>query len=269
MRNTYLKDVSLAKASRSGAMAGVQSIQRAFAILRALARQPNGVTDLAAKVDLPKSTVARLLGALETEGAVEQIEAGGEYRLGSGLEDIVGGSQPGRSLVAIARPFLLGLTEATGEASGLDIMDEGWVYFLDQVASEGDVQVRDWTNEWGRPHSVPSGIVMMAQYDEAVIDAYIAGGLEPSTPTTITDPRVLRERLDLARSAGYTWSYGEFAEGINSVAAAVVAKRGVEAALQVHGPAYRFPNPDRTHDIGLLVTEAAQGLSLQLQEYAG
>jgi len=255
--------------SDRAAMARVQSIQRAFSILRALARQPRGVTDLAVDVDLPKSTVARLLGALESEGAVEQIETGGEYRLGQGLADIVGGSQPGRSLVAIARPFLLDLTERTGEASGLDIMDEGWVYFLDQVASEGDVQVRDWTNEWGRPHTVPSGIVMMAQYDTATVEAYIAGGLEASTATTITDPDALRERLELAKSAGYAWSHGEFAEGINSVAAPIFGKRGVEGALQVHGPAYRFPNPDHTHDIGLLVAAAADDLSAQLQEYAG
>ncbi|MBT6446995.1 MAG: helix-turn-helix domain-containing protein, partial [Acidimicrobiaceae bacterium] len=48
----------------------VQSIERAFAILRALAVGPSGVTELAERVDLPKSTVARLLNALETEGAI-------------------------------------------------------------------------------------------------------------------------------------------------------------------------------------------------------
>ena len=54
----------------------IQTIERAFTLLRALALGPVGVTELAERVDLPKSTVARLLGALEAENAVEQIKAG-------------------------------------------------------------------------------------------------------------------------------------------------------------------------------------------------
>ena len=58
----------------------IQTIERAFTLLRALALGPVGVTELAERIGLPKSTVARLLAALEAENAVEQIETGGEYR---------------------------------------------------------------------------------------------------------------------------------------------------------------------------------------------
>ena len=249
-------------------MAAVQSIERAFAILRVLAVQPTGVTDIANRVDLPKSTVARLLNALEGEGAVEQVEAGGDYRLGSGLQDIAGGTAPGRSLVSVARPFLLDLTERTGEASGVNTMENGWVYFLDQVGAESDVQLRDWTGEWGLAHTVPAGLAMLAHSDATVVDDYIAKGLDASTPNTITDGAALHARLAQVRSAGYAWGFEEFAEGINSVAAPVFGPNGVEAALHVHGPAYRFPNPDRTHDLGLLVAEASARLSDLLVEYA-
>ena len=249
-------------------MTGVQSIERAFTILRALALRPTGVTELANKVGLPKSTVARLLGALETERAVEQVEAGGRYRLGSGIEDIAGRAQPGRNLVTAARPFLIDLADNSGEASGLDTMDDGWVYFLDQVASESDVQVRDWTGEWCLAHTVPSGVVMLAHSGADVIDDYLGHELEANTASTLTTGEALQERLALARSAGYAWGYEEFADGINSVAAPVFGANGVDAALHIHGPAYRFPNPDHSHDLGLLVAEAAASLSSQLQGYA-
>jgi DNA-binding IclR family transcriptional regulator len=250
-------------------MAGVQSIERAFAILRALAVQPSGVTDLSHRVGLPKSTVARLLGALEAEGAVEQVEAGGEYQLGTGIEDIAGGAQPGRNLVATARPFLIDLTERTGEASGLDTIDDGWVYFLDQVASPSDVQVRDWTGEYGQAHTVPAGIAMLAHAPADEVARYIEQGLDQLTPNTLTNGEELLDRLQQVRSAGYAWGFEEFAEGINSVAAPVFGPSGaVEAAIHVHGPAYRFPDPDRTHDLGLLVAEAAALLTAQLNEYA-
>ena len=81
------------------------------------------------------------------------------------------------------------------------------------------------------------------------------------------DPDELRDRLEQVRSIGYAWVYEEFAEGINSVAAPVFESGGsVEAALHVHGPAYRFPNPDYTHDHGMAVIEAARRLSLQLSD---
>ena len=82
----------------------VQSIERAFAVLRTLATGAFGVTELAEQIDLPKSTVARLLSALEAEGAVTQVEQGGEYRLGQGLLDIAGATEPGRNLVEVERP---------------------------------------------------------------------------------------------------------------------------------------------------------------------
>jgi IclR family acetate operon transcriptional repressor len=122
---------------------GVQSIERAFAILRTLAVGPSGVTELANRVDLPKSTVARLLNALETERAIEQDQVGGEYRLGPVIEEIAGGSSQGRSLIAAAQPFLVDLSERTDEASGLDIIEGRQVQFIDMVESGQDVQIRN------------------------------------------------------------------------------------------------------------------------------
>ncbi len=245
----------------------VQSIKRSFALLRALALGPVGVTELAERVDLPKSTVARLLASLEEEQAVEQTEAGGEYRLGSGLIDLAGSAPRGRNLVAAARPHLLELAESLDEVAGLSIIDGGRVYYLDQTESSSNIQVRDWTGEHSPLHAVPSGLVILAHQRPGFIDKYLAAPLIQCTPWTMTDPDELRDRLEQIRSIGYSWVYEEFAEELNSVAAPIFETSGtVEAALHVHGPAYRFPNPDDTHDIGMAVIEAARRLSMQLSD---
>ncbi len=245
----------------------VQSIKRSFALLRALALGPVGVTELAERVDLPKSTVARLLASLEEEQAVEQTEAGGEYRLGSGLIDLAGSAPRGRNLVAAARPHLLELAESLDEVAGLSIIDGRQVYYLDQTESSSNIQVRDWTGEHAPLHAVPSGLVILAHQPERFIADYLAGPLEQCTSWTMTDPGELRDRLEQIRSIGYAWVYEEFAEDLNSVAAPVFEDDGrVEAALHVHGPAYRFPNPDDTHDHGMAVIEAARRLSQQLSD---
>ena len=245
----------------------VQSIERAFALLRALATAPYGVTELAEQVDLPKSTVARLLSALESEGAVTQDEMGGEYRLGDGLLDIAGAAQPGRYLVATVRPFLLELSEEMGEAAGLGIMQGRDIYYLDHAEPEADVMVRDWTGEVLPMHSVPSGMAILAHLPQDEIAAYLAEPAEAVTPNTLVDPTAIHERLDAVRNLGYAWGYEEGVDGINSLAAPIISADGeVVAAIHVHGPAYRFPNPDRTHDLGMRLIEAAAGIVAQLDD---
>ncbi len=243
----------------------VQSIERAFSILRALAIGPMGVTEIAERVDLPKSTVARLLASLESQGVVTQDHAGGEYRLGEGLLEIAGAAQPGRNLVATARPHLIDLVEATGETTGISVVDNGTMYYLEHVEAESDIQVRDWTGESAPLHTVPSGLVVLAHWSEARLDSFLGHSLAASTRHTITDPDTIRANLSSIRELGYAWGYEEFAEGINSVAAPVISPAGsVEAAIHVHGPAYRFPQPDQAHHIGQQVSEAAKTLSQDL-----
>lgn len=219
--------------------------------MRALSTGPIGITELAERTDLPKSTVARLLGALESESAVVQQEAGGNYELGSGLSDLTGATASGFSLIAAARPFLVDLAKRTGESSGLDVLVDGWVAFVDEVATERDVKVRDWTGEFAAAHTVPAGVVILAHSPESTVQVILAAPLDQLTANTVTDTDALRQRLVQARSAGYMWGFEEFAIGINSVAAPVFDESGVVAALRVHGPMFRFPDPNRAHDIGL------------------
>ncbi len=244
----------------------VQSIERAFLLLRFLALGPLGVTDLADRAQLPKSTVARLLSALETERAVEQEASSGLYRLGPGLIDIAGTVAPGRNLISAARPYLQELGEVVGEIAGLSILDRDEVYYLDQTESQSEVQVRDWTGERLPLHVVSSGLAILAHMPPAEREEYMAVPLEPYTTRTMVAPDALRTRFEQIRSIGYVWVYGEFVEDLNSVAAPVLRPNGKPlAALHVHGPAYRFPDPDRAHDFGMAVARAAEGLAEQLK----
>ena len=92
-------------------MSTVQSIDRAFAVLRALVGGPAGVTEIAERVGLPKSTVSRMLSTLEELGAVEQVSTGGNYRVGFAMIELGAAARPGRSLVTTVRPHLANLTQ--------------------------------------------------------------------------------------------------------------------------------------------------------------
>ncbi len=243
-------------------MSRVQSIERAFAVLAALADGPIGVTGVAERVGLPKSTVARLLGSLQREGAVEQVPGDSRYRLGPRIVTLAGAVRPTRSLVGLAHPYLVELAAAVGEAAGLSIPDGFEVHYVDQVDTAHQVQVRDWTGTRAPMHAVSSGQVLLAHLSPAALERFLARPLERLTPRTLTEPAALRERLHAVAADGCAWVREEFAEGLNSVAAGIADADGeVVAAVHVHGPSYRFPRPGTEDEIAAHVVATAARIS--------
>jgi DNA-binding IclR family transcriptional regulator len=239
----------------------VQSLERAFAILDEVAQRPAGVTAIAERVRLPKSTVARLLATLEDVDAVERFE-GSHWRIGPGVEALTAVASPERSLVSAARPFLVDLVAELGEDAGLGLPDGNEIHYVDQVESDNPVQVRDWTGTRAPIHAVPSGLVLLAEWPQDALDAYLAGELAGLTRRTVTDPAELRARLLDVREAGHAWGLEEFAEGIDSVAAPIRDARGkAVAAVHVHGPSYRFPRAGTEAAVADAVVAAASGIS--------
>lgn len=247
---------------------GVQSIRRAFSVLRALAAGPLGVSEVAAAARVPKSTAARLLAALAAEGAVEQVPGERRYRLGPDLLAIASGLGETWDIVAIARPVLVELAADLGEAAGVSIRDGWTVQYVDQVEppNPNPVQVRDWTGTRIPLHAVSSGQVFLAQLAAPVLARYLAEPLEAFTPRTLTDASALLDRLREVRRDGHAWVRDEYAVGISSVAAAVAdARAEVVAAVHVHGPSYRFPASGTDDHVAAAVRAAAARIGARLR----
>lgn len=246
-------------------MSGVRSIERAFAVLRVLSAGSAGLTEIARRLGLPKSTVARILASLETERAVVQEAPGGGYRLGPALRELAGASVDGRTLVATARPHLVEITATCHETSGISVRDGNVVHYLDHVGSPENVLVRDWTGETAPLHTVPSGLVLLAAAGADDVADYLDGPLERLTEHTVVDPDALRDRLDRVLADGHAWVHEEYADGITSVGVPVTGPDGaVLAALHVHGPSYRFPGECGPQVVELL-RRAADRMTDQLR----
>lgn len=240
----------------------VQSIERAFEILRALAPGPARISDLATTVGLPKSTVARLLATMERAGAVARDRETGEYRIGEGLTRLAPGQDITSNLVLGVRPHLHQLSEALGEAAGFSVPDGYAMHYLVQVDSPRPIQVRDYSGSSAPMHVVPAGLCVMAGWPEPEVTRYLSRPLERNTPRTLVEPVAIRRRLAAVREAGYAWMDEEFAEGLSSVAAPVLdANRRIVGAITVHGPTYRFPGEGQRERIGGLVRGAANRFS--------
>ena len=203
----------------------MQSVDRAFAVLRQVASAPAGISEVARAVDLPVSTVARLLGTLESLGAVVRIGDSGTYGIGAGIRALAGAIDASETLVTRARPVLAELVARTGETSGLSVLQGDEVVYLDHVENRHEVTLRDWTGTRVPPHVVSSGLVLLAGQPAAAVAAYLARPLARPTRRTMTQPARVTRRLASIRRAGHVWTIGEFDDGITSVAAPIVDPR--------------------------------------------
>jgi DNA-binding IclR family transcriptional regulator len=238
----------------------VQSISRAFSLLESIAHGPVGLTQVARDVELPMSTVARLLSTLEELGAVVR-DANSRYTIGPAIHAL-GHADPDAALVARARPHLETLVVVSGETAGVSVLDGEMVRYLDHVEANNDVQIRDWSGERCPLHVTSSGQVLLAGASPATLARYLAGSLEARASRTITAPSALRRRIAEVARDGYSVTVQEFSDDISSAAAPIRDDAGqTVAAIHVHGPAYRFPTGEARAELIRALTAAAAALS--------
>lgn len=238
----------------------MQSIERTFAVLRALAESgaSAGVSEVARRTGLAKSTTSRILSSLDELGMVDRLDD--RYVIGHGLAALSAHANPAGSLRDVARPYLTDLADTLGESVALAVLDGDESVYIDTAVAESMVQVRDWTGERFPVHITSAGQVLMAEWSSARIDEYGRGELVTPTGRGVGSLTALRDRVRDVRRDGVAWTLGEFDAEINGVAAPIRDAAGsVVGAVNVSGPVFRFPGDRRPGDVvGPLVATCAQ-----------
>jgi len=224
-------------------MSEVQSVRRAFDILAAISRNGDAnLSEIVARVELPKSTVSRMLSTLEAVGAVERNHDRDGFRIGHALISLVSHAPYARSLVVVARPFLQELAQATGETLTLCVPDGDYAHYVDQIDTPRALQVRSWVGQRLPLHACSDGKLYLAHRRPAQIERYLKQPLQRFTPTTLVSPAALRRELRAVRHKGYAWTNGEFDPDIVGVAAPICDGDGrILASVCLFGPAFRWP----------------------------
>lgn len=241
----------------------VAAIDRAFQLLRALPGTDGTLSQLSRMTGLPVATVSRLMGSLESAGAVRRDDKA--YRIGPAIVELATEEPAPYDLLSIATPRLSELASATNETAGIAQGVGTDLVHLGQVATEHDVSVQDWTGFSVGAHSGCIGLVMMAYWPPSEIDSYLAKELDQYVDQTVTDPSTIRSRLEAIRETGSMWTTDEYAQGVTTLAAPVRDRTGTAvAALHVHGPSFRFPQGDQVDQFERLVRQHARAMSAVL-----
>ncbi len=244
----------------------IQSVERAFAVLRAIALHGASVplALVAKETGLPKSTVSRLLSTMVGVGVVDRVSEG-LYSIGPEMRAIVQPAVGVAELSAIARPYLRQMVDRVGEDAGLAVPDGHSVLYVGQVQGSHPVQVQDWTGQRFAAHTTAAGYVLLGGLEIEALDSFLAGDLEKATAATVVEPTLLKSLIQSAAAEGIAWPYEAWAEGINGAAAPIRDASGrIVAAINLYGPSYRFPGDADQEAIGRHLIEAAEMVSRHL-----
>ncbi|RLV49856.1 IclR family transcriptional regulator [Nocardioides mangrovicus] len=227
-----------------------QSVARALQILGELGEGPRSLDELAARLEVHKSTVLRLLRTLEHDRFVRHDEQH-RYSLGSRLFDLGAVALEHHAVRDLALPHLTSLGRTTGgQAVHLAALEGHDAVYLAKVESTSPVRMYSRVGLPAPVHATAVGKVLLADLPARRLDAVLAGlDLAPFTSRTITDAGAFRAELDLVRERGWAEDAMEHEEFVNCIGAPVHDPGGrVVAAVSVSVPTVLLER-DGVHDL--------------------
>ena len=246
---------------------GLSSVGNAARLLKVfLSREKElGVSELARRLGLGKSTVHRLLTTLVSEGLVEQNAETGAYRLGLVMFELGQAVRVHMDLHAAVGPVLAALREETHESCQVGILDGHEVVYVDRLESSHTLRLMNETGRRVPVHCTSSGKVLLAHLSPEALDRVLAAApLTRLTPRTVVDPALLRADLDKVRARGWSEAVEEREIGVASIAAPIRDTSGlVVAAVSIGGPAARMGAQQRRR-LADTVVEAGEAASRRL-----
>jgi len=217
------------------------------------------LSQIADRIGLARSTVHRLVGALEAERFVIAASPNGRVKLGPGLASLAVAAAP--DLVREVHPFLTRLSRELNEAVDLAVLQHDHVLFIDQVAAPRRLQAVSAVGASFPAHCPANGKALLAALTDEQLVQLLPPRLEQLTPHTITDRGALLAELRKVQERGVAFDREEHTIGICGLGALIRDGSGRVASISVPLPAQRFyGNEERLAPVLLatcrVVTEA-------------
>lgn len=215
---------------------GVQVISRVAAILRTLGEHPDGLSlgEIANHVSLPKSTVKRLVGALEAEQFIQTMGAGG-ISFGAGLLKLLATANVDG--IKALTPWLQLLSDQLNETVVLSKAHKLQLLILHRIIADRQLQVipRLGAGELLLCTS-SAGRALLALESEERVNAALS---QTSYGADGQKKGELFQQLSEIRATGYALDHGEIMEGITTVAIAIGTIFG-HFSISIPIPSFRF-----------------------------
>jgi DNA-binding IclR family transcriptional regulator len=230
-----------ARAQQEGSTTGIQVIARAAAVLRSLKGASSGQSlgQIAGHVDLPRSTVQRIVNALLAEGLVMTSGPAGGYRLGPEIHSL---ARFGKiDVVDAVRPYVVGLSQQTGETVDLSVLRGRQMLFLDQITGTQRLRAVSAIGEVFPLTITANGKSCLALLDDTAAQVLIEGeraGLRGRHKIRSYDD--IRDELAEIRQTGIAYNLEEHTAGLSALGIGFADSSGALYSISVPVPTVRF-----------------------------
>ncbi len=218
---------------------GIQVISRAADILRLLGRETGGLSlgQIASRVDLPRSTVQRIVFALSTEGLVSTEMGNGGIRLGPEIQSLAQASA--LDIKDRLRPVMRRISEETGETVDLAVLEGRRMRFIDQIVGSQRLRAVSSIGDTFPLATTANGKAALACLDPVDAMKLIIAEMEGRPSNTRSRSDVLAE-IESIRQGALARDVNEHTEGISALGYAIREPNGDIYAISVPVPSSRF-----------------------------
>jgi DNA-binding IclR family transcriptional regulator len=217
---------------------GIQVIARAASVLRALKGSQEGMSlgQIAERVGLPRSTVQRIVGALQAERLVIASSAGSGVRLGPELHALAEAAR--YNVAEMLRPLLQALSDETGETVDLAVLRGQKMIFIDQIPGTHRLRTVSSVGEAFPLTTTANGKACLALLGDPEVERLASAEWARSQPPR--DQTGFMAEIGKIRESGIAFDLDEHTNGISAVGIGFSDWRGDSYAISVPAPSARF-----------------------------
>jgi DNA-binding IclR family transcriptional regulator len=244
----------------------VRAIERALSVLLCFSQDDPvlSLTQIAERLEIPKSTVHRYLATLEAARFVRRDEATGSYHLGYRFIEMASLVLQEADLERWAQPHLERLSAECGETVDLAVLDGAQVTYLQVIESPHRVKIAAAVGQRLPAFCTASGKAFLAYLPDDQVYHILSQGMPRYTDSTRVSPADLHQDLRVTRERGFAISEQEYERDINAVAAPILDGNGCPVAvIAIAGPAYRLPR-ERMLELGLSIRAATEAIAREV-----
>ena len=248
----------------------VRALSKAIRIIETLAFMDRDVdlASLSRKIDMPKSTLLRLLNTMKNHNLVRQDPATKRFSLGLGLVALGKAAERNFDLAREIHSYLVELAEKTGETASLMTLEGDHAVYIDQVVSNSLIRGQPKIGLNIDLHCSSGGKVLLSAFSDSELHTLFEGRkLRKYTEKTITSLDRLVKEIQRVREAGYATDDEEVEAGGRCVAAPLRDGQGkIVAAVSITGPTMRIRQKDFARLAGVVkqeVLEASRSLGYE------
>ena len=244
------------------------SVKKAFQILKLISDTDGGlgISDLAKRLKIGKSTVHGITSALEALGTIIRDPTTKRYILGLTLLELGRSAYSQIGLKDLVRPVMEDLMEKTQESVFVGVLNGERVTILDIVESRQDLKM---TSTRGTTIPLVAGavgkVILATMSDEQAKELIERKGITRFTEHSIIDPEAYLQTVRTARERGYATDYEEYILGVRAVASPIKAENHMISAIWVVGFKASL-NDEKMKEVIRATKESAEEITRSLEK---